>query len=440
LAYASLIVYVLVLFIRPQEWVSWMMSFDLMDYVAGFAAFATVLGMAKNKWRFKDAPQNGLALGFFVAVVLSNVFCFQSPFNFHATLSAFTTFGKIIFFYYLISINVRTARQVRGLIVAIIIGCLFMSVHGILQIHTGSGFGGDNPEVLSARPLHIVLEGTTRIQAFGFFADPNDLALALVVALPFVVNVIHRPESSAPARLLCLGLAGVLGYAIFLTNSRGGWLALAITMMSYALLSFRLKKFAVVLGVLLAAGLMMLAPGRVSSSTMSSRDESSRGRLIAWADGNRMLRRSPIFGIGMGRFSEYAEDFRVAHNSFVHCYGELGLFGYFFWIGLLFASVKDCYALGKDLTSEDPERRRIGRLARVMLSSFIGYMAAAVFLSRTYTPLLFLMFGLIAALHAAYERQFGALKGAMTRRDLKYTLLVELASIPFFYLFTRAAL
>jgi len=433
LAYALLIVYALILFIRPQEWVPWMLGWNLVGFVGGFAVVATIMGMASNRWRFKDAPQNGLALGFFVVVLLSNIFDFPRPFNVHATLAAFTTIGKIVFFYFLISINVRTTRQVRGLIVATIIGCLFMAVHGILQIHTGTGFGGQEP-------LHVLLEGSTRIQAFGFFADPNDLALALVVVLPFVISVIHRPGSSLPARLLSLGVAGVLGYAIFLTNSRGGWLALAITMVSYAVLNFRMKKFAVVAGILLAAGLMVLAPGRVSSSTMSSHDESSRGRLIAWADGNRMLRQSPFFGVGWGQFSDYAEEGRVAHNSFVHCYGELGLVGYFFWIGLLFASAKDCYALGKDMASEDPERRRIGRLARAMLSSFIGYMAAAVFLSRTYTPLLFLMFGLIAALRAAYDRQFGALEGAMTRRDLKYALLAELASIPFFYLFIRASL
>jgi O-antigen ligase len=409
-----------------------MLDFDVMDYVAGFAIFATLLGMANNKWRFKDSPHNGLVLGFFVAVVLSNVFCFQGPFNYHATLFALTTFWKIIFFYYLISMNLQTARQVNGLIVAMIIGCLFLSVHGILQVHTGSGFGGQEP-------LYPA-DGTTRIQAFGFFSDPNDLALALVVALPFVINVIHRPESSVPARLLCLGVAGVFGYAIFLTNSRGGWLALGITMPSYVLLNFRLKKFLVVVGILLMVALMMLAPSRVSASTISSHDASARGRLIAWADGNRMLKQSPIFGIGMSRFTEYSEDSRVAHNSFVHCYGELGLFGYFFWMGLLFASVKDSFGLGKGLTSDDPERRRIGRLGRIMLAAFIGYVAAGMFLSRTYTPLLFLMFGLIAALRAVYQRQFGALKSAMTRRDLKYVLIVELASIPFFYAFTRASL
>ncbi len=438
MAYASLIAYVLILFIRPQEWVSWMLRLNIMDWLAGFAVFATLIGIANNKWRFKNAPQNGLVFGFFAAVLLSNLLCFESPLNLHPTLFALTNFGRIVFFFYLISINLQTVGQVRGLIAVTIIGCLFMSIHGILQIHTGSGFGGVTPEIPSGLPLSE--HGTLRIQAFGFFADPNDLALALVVALPFVVNVIHRPGSSAPARLLCLAIAGVLGYAIYLTQSRGGWLALAITTMCYLLLNFRMKKIAVVTGILFAAGLMMLAPARVSSYSMTGQDESARGRMVAWTDGNRMLKSSPLFGVGYERFTDFSEGNKVAHNSFVHCYGELGLFGYFFWIALLFASAKDCFALGKELTSQDPGRREFGRLARVMLASFIGYLAAAVFLSRTYTPLLFLMFGLIAALHAAYERQFGALKGAMTRRDLKYVLLIELVTIPFFYLFLRFAL
>ena len=418
MAYASLIIYVLVLFIRPQEWVPGILSLNIIVWIAGFAVLATVLGMADNKWRFKNAPQNGLVFGFFVAVLVSNLLCFESPLNLHPTLFAFTNFGKIVFFFYLISINLQTVRQVRGLIAVLIIGCLFMAIHGILQIHSeaGTGFGGQLP---------LNEHGIMRIQAFGFFADPNDLALALVVALPFVANVIHRPGSSAPVRLLCLAIAGTLGYAIYLTQSRGGWLALAITTMCYLLLNFRMKKIAVVMGILMTVGLMLLAPGRVASGSMTGEDESARGRMVAWTDGNRMLKRSPFFGVGYERFTDFSEGNKVAHNSFVHCYGELGLFGYFFWLALLFASAKDCVALGKDVTSEDPKRREFGRLGRVMLASFIGYLAAAVFLSRTYTPLLFLMFGLIAGLHAAYERQFGALKGAMLRSDLKYVLLIE---------------
>jgi O-antigen ligase len=403
-----------------------------MVFVVGAAMLATLLELANSKWRFKDAPQNWLVLGFFIAVVVSNAFSFAQPMNLTSTLNAFREFWKIALLYYLISINLTTPKRVRGFVLAIIVGCVFMSVHGILQIYTGSGFGGQLPLDMMA------LEGTMRIQAFGFFQDPNDLALALVVAMPFVFSGIHRRGASAPARLINFGVAAVLGYGIFLTNSRGGWLALAVTMMSYVLLNFRLKKVAVVAGILLMTALMMLAPGRVSSSSMNGRDESARGRLSAWADGNRMLKQSPIFGVGKNRYAEYSESGKVAHNSYVHCYAELGLFGYFFWLGLLYASLKDGRALGKIAPSDsDPEPAEIARLSKVLLTALIGYLASALFLSRTYTPLLFILLGMFAALRMMRQRAAGPLPNAFTRRDCKWVLLLELASIPFFYVMIR---
>ena len=428
MAYASLIVYILVLFIRPQDWVPGMLNLPIIMPVIGVAIFATVLEMGNKEWHFKDAPQNWLVLGFFIAVVLSNVLSFQSWFNFHATLTAFTEFGKIVVLYFLISINLRSLRQVKGFIAAVILGCLFMAIHGILQIHTGNGFGSDTP------PLFIPGENSYRIVAFGAWADPNDLAQALVMVLPFLISGIHRPGVAAPRRLVSLGLAGVIGYAVYLTGSRGGWLALAVMTISYFLLNFRVKKIAVVFGVLVLGGLMALAPARVQSG--STHDESARGRLVAWADGNKMLKMSPIFGIGKGRYGEFSESGKVAHNSFVHCWGELGLFGYFWWLGMLFASVKDSYALGKE-RSDDPEKGETGRLARVLLAAMIGFLASAVFLSRTYTAELFILVGLIAAMHAIREREGGPFRGAFVRRDCRWVLAIELTSIPFLYVMMR---
>ena len=434
MAYGSLILYTLVLFIRPQEWVPGMLNFSIMnlgimDFIMGFAILATLLELAKGEWHFKDAPQNGLALGFFIAVILSNVLSRQSWFNFHATLTAFTGFGKIILLYFLIAIDLKSIRQVKGFIVAIIIGCLFMAIHGILQIHTGYGFGNQAP--LPPIPP----ETKYRIVAFGFFDDPNDVAQALIVVMPFLISGIHRRGIAAPWRLVNLVLAGVIGYGIFLTGSRGGWLALAVMTISYFLLNFRHKKISMVLGVLAVAALMAFAPSRVSS--VSTHDQSARGRMVAWADGNKMLKMSPLFGIGKGRFGEYSESGLVAHNSFVHCWAELGLFGYFWWLGLLIASVKDSYALGKAPPSGDPQKDEMGRIARVILPAWIGYLASAVFLSRTYKPELYILIGLVAAMHEVRRREGGPPWGGFARRDCKWVLLLELASIPFFYVMMR---
>jgi O-antigen ligase len=427
LAYASLIVYILLLFIRPQEWVPGILNLPIITPVMCVAILATFMEVAGGKWHFKDVPQNWLVLGFFGAVIASNLLSFQQPLNFGVTLDVTREFGKIILLYFLIAINLKTIRQVKGFILAIIIGCLFIAVHGILQIHTGAGFGG-------LLPLYVSQEHAYRIIAFGFFSDPNDVAQALLVALPFLISGIHRPGIAAPWRLVSLVAAGVIGYAIFLTGSRGGWLALAVMMVAYFLLNFRQKKISVVLGILALGGLLMFAPARVQ--TGSTHDQSAKGRIVSWTEGNKMLKMSPLFGIGKSRFAEYSDTGLVAHNSFVHCWGELGLFGYFWWLGMLFASVKDSYALGKERTG-DPKKDEMGRVARVLLASWIGFMAAAVFLSRTYKPELYILIGLVAAMHAIREREGGPLPRAFVKRDLRWVLLVELTSIPFFYCMMR---
>ena len=48
-------------------------------------------------------------------------------------------------------------------------------------------------------------------------------------------------------------------------------------------------------------------------------------RLGYWAEGLQLLRDSPLFGIGQGNFGLAIGN--VAHNSFVHCFTELGVIG-----------------------------------------------------------------------------------------------------------------
>ena len=59
-----------------------------------------------------------------------------------------------------------------------------------------------------------------------------------------------------------------------------------------------------------------------------------------------MLKANPLFGVGWGLFRDFTEENIVGHNSFAHCWGELGMFGYFFWLALVIASFKDSWAMG----------------------------------------------------------------------------------------------
>ncbi len=421
MAYFALLLYTAVLFIRPQEWVSWMLGMPVLDYVVGFAVIAWLAHLLSTEWRVKDAPQNLLVLGLFAAVLMSHVR--------HTYLAAlqeeFQVFGKVVLIYFLIASTADSTRRIKGLILVIVLGCLFMSAHGILQAHRGYGFGGAVP---------IVRNDLVRVRAMGIFHDPNDLSLMLVAVMPFLLSAALDRESSIFVRVGSLAAVVPMVYCVYLTDSRGGWLALAVMAMAFVFVHLRNKKIGILLAVLAVPLVFALGPSRVD--TITTEDGSVRGRTTAWGYGNWMLKRWPLFGAGKGRFVEFSPEGLVAHNSFVHCWGELGLFGYFFWLGLVLASFKDCWALGR-ASPETDEGKALSRLGRAGVASLAGFMSAAFFLSRTYIIPLYILFGLFAAMHTVYEKQEAELPGLAGTADWKYLLVIELLSIPGLWLLIR---
>ncbi len=428
MAYVALLLYTAVIFIRPQEWVSWMLGMPVLDFVVGFAVLAWLAHLLATDWKLKDAPQNLLVLGLFAAVLMSHVR--------HTYLGAlqeeFKTFGKVVLIYFLIASTTDSTRRIKGFILIMVLGCLFMSGHGILQAHRGYGFGG----VLRGAPF--VRGDLVRVRAFGIFNDPNDLSLMLVAVMPFLLTTALDRERSPFARVGSLAAVLPMVYCVYLTDSRGGWLALAVMAMAFVFVHLRNKKIAVLLAVAAVPLVFALGPSRVD--TMSTDDDSVGGRLAAWGYGNWMLKRWPLFGAGKGRFTEFSGDGKVAHNSFVHCWGELGLVGYFFWLGLVLASFKDCWALsraGPEDPEDDPDGRALSRLGQAGVASMAGFMSASFFLSRTYVIPLFILFALFAAMHTVYQQEDREAPGLADTAHWKYLLGAEIISIPGLWLTLR---
>jgi len=428
MAYIWLLVYTTVLMIRPQEWFrafEWqLLGFGVLDFVAVALIVTWLPSLQASKVTWKDPPQNLLMVGLFFAALMSHVA--------HTYLAAFIwtaqDFGKTILFFFFVVTLLTTPKRARFFVGCLVVGALFMAVHGILQIHRGYGFGG--------RPARIVA-GTPRIVAFGFFNDPNDLALQLVALAPFLISTIVSPLQKVSRRWLAVLLLVPVLYAVYLTNSRGGWLALAAMGMAFLYLNFS-KKAGVVLAVLMLMALGALGPSRTGLANVGGDlDDSSRGRVVAWGDGNRMLKSNPLFGVGKGRFIEFSSENKVAHNSFVHTYAELGLLGYFFWLGLIFASARDMHAIAKS-PAPDPDLQQLRMLARATLAGLVGFLAASFFLSRQFVITLYLFFALAAALRMLWIRAGGDQEGLFTfQRDAKFVFLLMMASIPTIWLMAR---
>jgi O-antigen ligase len=134
-------------------------------------------------------------------------------------------------------------------------------------------------------------------------------------------------------------------------------------------------------------------------------DASARDRVVVWGFANSWLKAHPmqlLFGMGYNMFwqitSWYFTGMRgmTAHNAFVYCYTEIGLFGFIWWLGLIVTGLMGCWRtrlhLTRSIREEHPDYDYLWRFAGAAMISMIGFCASGYFLSRAFVyPMFFLM-------------------------------------------------
>jgi len=236
-----------------------------------------------------------------------------------------------------------------------------------------------------------------RMCGTGIFNDPNDLALALVWGMPLCVFWLTDParRHSRPfwvaALLLC-------GYALMLTHSRGGFLALLAGLA--ILLHVRFGGRQTILAGLLVFPLLLVAfAGRMTSISASAGTGQSRIQL--WSDYLHAFQVTPLFGIGMGNYRQVSG--HVAHNSFIHSYAELGIGGGTLFLGAFYFALQGLYLLRErknagpeavDLPGSDELDPELRRLHPYVLAMVASYAVGILFLSLSYAVPTYMILGL----------------------------------------------
>jgi hypothetical protein len=326
--------------------------------------------------------------------------------------------------------NLDSIKRIRIIMFLMALSAVVMAVQGIAAFHYG--YDGDTyllqnvDEDGNPRPPQIGEDGqpiieAPRVRNIGFLNDPNDLAQSLAT---FFVMLYFFWAKDAKLRnyLLLLPCGALIMYAIYLTRSRGGLVSVAV--MSLLALRERLGKVmaAVLTGFMIAGALAInITGGR------AMKDESAEARIEAWASGILMLREHPLFGIGFRNFAEEHGGL-TAHNSYVLCFSEMGLVGYFCWMSLLVVSFIQLTRL-KNLPGNAPEVVEIRRMAGNLRLAFSTFLTAAFFLSRTYILTLYLLIGLSLCLADVARRQGYQIGKLTPRMWSKQTLIWQFTSI-----------
>jgi putative inorganic carbon (HCO3(-)) transporter len=386
--------------------------------IVGILAILATLPTVVSSWNVLFNKQSGLMAGFTSLVLLSWL-----PHGwFGGALISLQQFMPLGLAFFLIAFNVRSINDLRTLRLCLLAVTLYLVGRGLSDYFW-------NPEnsnfVMIQSEFGVTI---SRLQALGILADPNAFAQFLLAMLPLLF-VEAKSRSWLTRNVVLSGIGGVLLAGIYFTHSRGALVGLALLIGVLARERIKLvgATLAAVMAtvVLVAAGFSGYRPVSISGGT---------DRLDIWSDGLGLLKSSPILGIGFNGFMEQLV--YTAHNSFLLCVVEIGLIGYFFWMGLLLVSFWQLRLVASPVSADDsdPELRA---WANAVLFSLIGFLLPGFFLSETYAPMLYVLLGMSGAISRLEIERTGAELLPAGNHWARKTSIACAASIALIYVMVR---
>jgi O-antigen ligase len=419
------------LFVRPAEIFPAIAELPIYNYTI-LAAFAFALPKVVDHLRpdhLSREPITFCVLGLLAAVVMSHLVHIDT---WSAREKGFE-FLKVVIYYLLLISVVNSTRLLKRFLYCIAIFTTISSSIAMLDHFEYI----EIPSLTALRDHGNIDEETgeeewvLRLRATGIFNDPNDLSMIAVAA--FVISLFGFGDRQLGiSRFTWLVPAAILLVTIALTKSRGGAMALGAAVATLSYFRFGVWKTGIIVSLFIPLIGVMLA-GRKSSFEGGT----GESRVEIWSEALQLLRQSPIFGIGSGNLAEEIKI--VAHNSFVHCYAELGLVGGGLFLGAFWFAAMSLRKLGDAQWTvfqhdTDPSFRR---LRPTLLAVLIGFIVSMLSLSRAYIVPTYLVLGL-SNVYCLEARQRGIpLNISLTPRRLAELLPLSLGFLAALYLFIK---
>jgi hypothetical protein len=455
LGFALLVV--VVLLIRPQEFVPALQSFSVLN-AASLLAVAGVLGeLAMGKQRLPWTPQ----LPWLAAFVLWCFLVTVRRTGMQGLTIAWGFVGLSTIFMLVVVCAAGTMERLRillGVLVVIGIALACTCIHQSRQeaqciaIDTSSEEGersGEGvPDGRSCESAYfcerqgglaktsyacekVGLFGTftegLRVRWRGTLGDPNELALALGAILPFAFALAAEARRRW-ASVLSLIAVGLSLACIALTGSRGGQLV-ALTVLGITFVR-RYGVRGAWVGAVVALPVLLFG-GRAGEEAESS----SLERLDLLYDGMDIIRSYPVLGVGVGQFVDHVYNGMTAHNSYVLAAAELGLPGSLLWLMLVYVSIKIPFVVAFRPTPGTPEALR--SYAFALIVAFAGILVGVFFLSFCYKAILFIYFGLSGALYRAARAESPAFDVSVTPAEVGRIALADAGVLVFVLVYSH---
>ncbi len=245
----------------------------------------------------------------------------------------------------------------------------------------------------------------------NFYGNPNSLAFTLVLIMPFCMMFIIRSRNVL-GKILWTAIMSTVGFAILMTYSRGGFLALLVSgAVALWQLGWKPRRFGLIFmaGVLATCLVVVAGPAgyskRVASIINPSVDVA--GDKGSWQARKEMLSRSvevtaehPIFGVGAGNFIVLSGTWHVTHNTYTQLSAEGGIPALIFYLLILWKTWTNLGESGKISRGQ----LEVQLLRGALLASFAGFLVGSFFDSVSYDFFPYFLVGYSGALLQIAQR------------------------------------
>jgi hypothetical protein len=313
------------LFIRPAE----LLSSEPDSHIYVFLIFPCLifsLPAVLSQLRLsalKTQPITACVVGMLLVIPLPQLMSL----DFDGAFASTYEFAKIVAYYLLLLANVNSTRRLRIFLLCLVLATFVLISLGLMQYYSVINVPGLTNAVEGFEKIRDEAAGTItilpRLCSAGIFNNPNDLARIIVISM-FLCMFWATDRATGMLRVLWLVPFGILGFALSLTYSRGGFMGFLAGSMLFFISRYGKGKAVAVAAVALPL-FFLFFQGRQTELDLDR--GTGQQRIELWRDGFQVLRSNPFVGIGMNKLASDYTDGLGAHNSFVQCYVELGFLG-----------------------------------------------------------------------------------------------------------------
>lgn len=352
---------------RPEDWIPGLKLVPLAKITAILAMWALFNSLGRTKRTFKDVPTEGKVL--LVMIGLLFVSAFLSPVWKGGAISHTIDFAKVFVAWILTFLLINNFDRLRRVIYIQTVSVAVICIISIVKGH-------NQPR----------LEGVIG----GIYSNPNDLAFAVVLTLPFALAFMVTSKTRFSQALWLLGMF-VMMAALFLTASRAGFIDLiisgAVTMWHFGI---RGKRPLLLVGTAVTGVLLMaVAGGKLYDRFAAlSGDSSTEGSAYgSYVDRTYLMERAlegiehyPVLGIGVNNFMTYSLIWHEVHMTYFQICVEGGIPAMILYLWFFVRGFGNLRILRKAKNLDEHTVLFVGALH----SSLIGFVVGAVFAPEAY--------------------------------------------------------